>query len=226
MLGVGESIGNTGNKGCRLSTNQIRDRIEQLQANASLYGRNLTFTWSPTTPTQAQDPALLPFGGERTQEFIQWHQRVVANNWDSNKINIYFVGNVQTNVNDEERTIGLASDPLAAQGLNSQRAAIVINDGGFGASSGFRPNHSPSQVLSYNVTEHEMTHYLARFRNRTINGTFYNIGEHAPANSNNILWDVRPPPANPLVVPGGASQAGTEKFEIWDRIIQGNWNNQ
>jgi len=179
-----------------------------------------------SNPYGGQDLGLPFFGDRETRDFEEWHDDVVVGNWDSQKINIYFVGNVQTNVNDPDRAAGLTSDPEQAPGLNLPRAVIIINDGGFDQNSGFAPQYSPSTSLTYNILEHEMAHYLARFRNRTINGTTYNLGEHAPANTNNILNDGRPPPAKPAVIPGRATQAGTEKFEIWQRISSGDWNNQ
>lgn len=102
---------------------------------------------------------------------------------------------------------------------------FFVNDGGRGLQSGFVPGREPAQVISFHTLEHEMTHYLARFRNLTFgsgpSSRTYDSGEHVPAGSNNVLsLDL----VNPLVIPGSDSDIATEKGQIWSRIMSGAWN--
>ncbi|MCH8851794.1 MAG: hypothetical protein IID41_03985 [Planctomycetes bacterium] len=83
-------------------------------------------------------------------------------------------------------------------------------------------------VDCWNIIEHEMTHFLARFKSRTFgqppNQRVYFGDEHIAPGSNNILTPgiVNNQP-HPLVIPGAANQPGTETFEIWDRLRTGRW---
>jgi hypothetical protein len=225
VLGPGEAIGNRGNRGCRLTTQEIVDRIQSLQTHAAIYGQNVVFQWQPAQPVQAQDPALLPFT-PRSRDWPNWHQQVVANNWQSGRLNIYFVGDLQLN---GQSVVGLTCDPQCAQGQTPDRPWIALVDGGFQLSNGFNPTYTPALVTSYLVAEHEMTHYLGRFTNRTFgappNQRTYDNSEHVPNGSNNVLQDGGTPPPYPLVIPGRWNQNGTETQEIWDRIWAGTWNN-
>lgn len=227
VLGPGESIGDQSNRGCRLSTQEITDRIRSLQNNAGIFGQNVTFQWQPATPSQAEDPALLPFM-PRSRPWLMWHQQVVANYWQPGRLNIYFVGNVQLN---GQNVIALTWDPAAAQSQFPERAWVLMNDCGWppgNENQGFSPNFDPAQVTSYFSLEHEIAHYLGRFNNRSFgqppNQRNYDSSEHVPDGSNNILELFVPPP-HPLVVPGRWNQAQTEQQEIWDRIWAGTWNN-
>ncbi len=79
-------------------------------------------------------------------------------------------------------------------------------------------------MYDHNVYEHEMAHFLARFEDTTVNGTYYDVGEHAPPGTNNIL---RPGGTQgvPLVIPGKADDVNTEQGKIWKRIFDGDWLN-
>jgi hypothetical protein len=215
ILGPGESIGGGSNRGCRLTTNEMQDRIAHLKNHAYIYGSNIIFQWTPITPPIAQDPALLPFQ-PRSRDWMDVHQDVIANYWEADHLNIYFAGNVQINGQNQN---AFTTDPALAAQLTPDFPYIVCNDGGFTQSSGFVV--SASQMTSYNVIEHEMTHYLLRRSGVPP----YNSGEHSPSGSNNILRDGGAPPAYPLVVPGRWNSAGTEQKEIWDRVFAGVWNN-
>ena len=205
----------------------MRDRIQSLQNNAYIFGPNLTFQWTPNTPTEAQDPSLLPFTA-RTRSTVQTQQSVVANFWQSGQINIYFCGNVQPNPSIPMGALAASVDPQQASQWTPPLPRIFLNDGGFALSSGFDPIFTPELMTSYFAIEHEMAHYLGRFTNRSFgqppNQRVYDAGEHVPNGQNNIL-ELSAPPALPLVVPGRWNQSGTENKEIWDRISAGNWNN-
>lgn len=220
VLGPGESIGNTSNKGCRLSLVQMRNRIEKLQDHTYIFGSNIAFQWLPNTPTEAQDPALLPFQSRDRPE-LNWHQTVVSNYWQADHLNIYFTGNVQSYGQD---VVAMTLDPSGAISWTPERPWIVLNDCGFGQSSGFASGFSPSQVITFIVVEHEMAHYLLR----RIGIPPYDSGEHVPNGQNNILQGGGVGPQEgpyPLVVPGRWNKADTEQKEIWDRVYAGLWNN-
>ena len=123
VLGLGDSVGNRGNKGCRLETAEIQAQILDLQAKTYIYGSNIKFQWLAGTPTQAQDAALLPTR-PRTRQVDEWQQRVVQDYWTSEHLNIYFVGNVQRSLSNPTEGIGLCRDPRDAE-----RPWIVMNDG-------------------------------------------------------------------------------------------------
>lgn len=214
-LGPGESIGGNSNKGCRLTTNDMQNRIAHLKNHSFIYGSNITFQWTPVTPPVAQDPALLPFLS-RNRDWMDVHQDVIANYWEADRLNIYFAGNVQVNAQNQN---AFTTDPTLAAQLTPEFPYIVCNDGGLAIPSGF--STTQSQMTSFNVIEHEMTHYLRRRSGVAP----YNSGEHVPDNSNNILQDNGAGPAYPLVVPGLWNSVGTEQKEIWDRVFPGLWNN-
>lgn len=219
VVGVGESVGNTSNRGCRLTANQIRDRIHHLQNHTYIFGSNIIFQWSPENVLQIEDPALLPFQ-PRTRDPVEWHAAVAASNWDSKHLNIYFVGNVQETGAD---ALAYTIDPASAQQLEPSNGVIILNDGGFTMASGFDPDYTPAQMTSFNVIEHEMVHFLIR----RFNEPPYDGGEHVPDGANNILvaGGAGPGDPYPLVVPGRWNQGSTEQKEIWDRVFPGLWNN-
>jgi hypothetical protein len=193
----------------------MQDRIAHLKSRTYMYGSNIIFQWTPITPPIAQDPALLPFQ-PRSRDWMDVHVDVIANYWETDHLNIYFAGNVQVN---NQNVNAYTEDPAQASQLTPDFPYIVCNDGGFTLGSGFVV--SPAQMTSYNVIEHEMTHYLLRRSGIPP----YNSGEHTSNTSNNVLRDGGAPPAYPLVVPGRWNLAGTEQKEIWDRVFAGLWNN-
>lgn len=228
VLGIGEGTGDRSNLGCRLTVGEIRQRIEHLQSNSSLYGPNTEFVWSPSTPTEV---FLYIEPDNRTVDLNDFFNQLVVFNWQQGRINIYFAGNVQEDRNVPIGFIGHALDPQEIAGIGRSESFILLNDGGFGDPSGFAvdPNTglllSPSNVTGANVLEHEMAHYLARFKNRMFgqapNIRVYSNFEHALPGSNNLL---RPALPFPLIIPGTSSQPNTEKFEIWERIRTGQWD--
>lgn len=215
ILGPGESIGGNSNKGCRLTTNDMQNRIAHLKNHTYIYGSNITFQWTPITPPVAEDPALLPFQ-PRNRDRQDVHDDVMANYWEPDHLNIYFAGNVQVGGQNQN---AYTTDPAQATLLTPEFPYIVCNDGGFALASGF--STTPSQMTSFNVIEHEMAHYLLRRSGVAP----YNAGEHVPNGQNNVLQDGGAGPAYPLVVPGRWNRTGTEQKEIWDRVFAGLWNN-
>jgi len=226
VLGPGESIGNTSNKGCRLSSAQIGQYIEQLQKHSGIYGQNVVFQWQPSTPAQAQDSALLPFQS-RTRDLQAWHPNVVQNYWQSGHLNIYFVGIVQSVPSAPRAQYAMTLDPANAQSTTPNQPWVLINDGGYETPGGFV--HTPDFMRSLNLLEHEVTHYLARFAGDTFgqppNQRVYDSTEHLVSGSTNNILLPTAQTALPLVIPGRWNQTGTEEKEIWDRVWAGNWNN-
>jgi hypothetical protein len=210
-----EAIGGNSNRGCRLTQAQMTAVAQGLQSNATIFGPNPQFQWDGSF-TIARDPSLLPFTA-RTRTYMEFQQNVVASYWETDHINVFFTGNVQ----GSGSAIGATLDPLAAQSTSVGLPYILVNDGGFTSASGTNP-----PVPSEHVLEHEMGHYLARFTARTFTvpapARTYSSSEHVPLGTNNLFEPISPPP---LVVYGRYDQAGTEKYEIWQRIISGNWNN-
>lgn len=247
-----EPAGNPGNKGCRLSDQQISERVSLLINHASeLYGANIKFTWSGT-PTLATD-GFLPALPMRTVPLATWityipyyHPSVPhSDNWDQNRINIYFVGDVQAQWDPYPQypALGLTEDPkdlfLAGQPPNDCRGVIVLNDGGFDEPYGFStrppaPGLAPitfdqATVTPLNVIEHEMTHYLGRFTslcfplNNPDPADCYSATEHSIQENNILKLNIVPVP--PLVLPGRWDNTYTERGKVWQRVYNGGWNN-
>lgn len=219
VLGPGESIGGSSNKGCRLSQNDIQAFVAQLRSNGSIYGSNTQFIWNPAQISPAQDPSLLPYQ-PRTRIYQQFQQNVILSYWTAGKLNVYFTGDVQL-TSSGGTALGMTLDPQACQSHTVDSPWILINDGQ--PSGGFTT--PPSVMRAGHVLEHEMDHYLARLTNRTFTvpppSRTYDSTEHVPPGQNNLLVPYIP---HPLTIPGRANQAATEKKEIWDRIWDGNWN--
>lgn len=228
LLAPGEVPGDPGNNGCRLDAAQIQDHIDHLKSNGTLYGPKVDFTWDPSD-LASSEIHYFNLAFYRTIDGDEFHTQIVANYWEDEKLNIYFTGNVEV----DGPLIAGTIDPAAADNLSPPLPWILVNDGGFGEFSGFSPGFSPSDVISYNSIEHEITHYLGRFTSRAFGaGAYqrvYNTKEHANpaigAGSQCILRDGGAPPAWPLNIPGRYNQTATERYEIWQRVYSGNWNN-
>ena len=226
----GDIFGFDDNVGCRLDMSQISARIQRIQSSSPLFGANTTFAWDGVV-TQITDQQI-PF--DRTTQaqninfwtspnFLLWQNGF----YDPSKINIYFTGNVQSDGNPTGGINAATLEPFPGSfSASGVPAFVFINDGGFNQFSGFLI--TPAAMTSRNIIEHEMTHYLGRFTNRTFgastNARTYNAEEHVPQGSNNILTPFTPPP-HPFVLHGTKTAVGTEKNEVWNRIISGNWNN-
>ena len=185
-MGLFDSIGNRSNNGCRLTVSEIQDRVTHLQESAHFFGANIRFTWPDGQPTQVQDAFLF---AQRREDPVTFDFNVVFSNWQTGHINVYFTGFVE----------GLGGAPALASTVDPSQTGswlsghpwISLNDGGFERPSGFQTGFNPVQMTSYNVFEHEMTHYLARFANRTFGQAphqrSYSSSEHLSDGSNNIL---------------------------------------
>lgn len=236
VLGQDDFFGDRGNDGCRLNAQEIRDRIQSLQNNAIVFGPNATFNWDDQFNIVIDTD--LPFVG-RTQSSSFWVSPVYnlwqQGRWDSQKINIYFVGNVQP-TGKTARSFAATVEPF--QGAFSEIPAFIfINDGGFDEINGFHPDFPPPVGLNRRTIEHEMAHYLSRFAGRTFDSggknprTYDPNTEHAALGSNNLLAQPPIPILNfpefqyrLRIPPGDVDSPGTEMFEIWQRILAGTWN--
>lgn len=138
---------------------------------------------------------------------------------------------MQHDPNEPRATLASTLDPndVRFQGWYPPLPWIFVNDGGFDLEYGFWPGFDPPAVVGWNVTEHETEHYLARFRDRTFYvpppPRTYDRGEHAPEMSWNLLRPyVGPGQPFPLAVPGRWDQPNCEKYQIYFRIVTGQWN--
>lgn len=166
---AGEQIGQDNNRGCRLTQAEIDAFRAQLIGNRKAFTPRLILTWSLQDQQVINDPGI-PVFGARQREFQNFLQQVVSDNWSNDFLNIYFCGNIEVN---NQHVYGLTCDPAGC----SDTPLIIVNDGGFEASSG---HATPITRLTL---EHEMAHYLLR----RINVPPYDSGEHVPNFSQNIL---------------------------------------
>jgi hypothetical protein len=196
---AGEQIGQDNNRGCRLTQAEIDAFRSQLIGNRKAFCPALVITWSIADQEVINDPSIppLPFQPRRT-EIALFQQNMVSQYWNNDFLNVYFCGNVEVNGN---QAFGITCDPAGCQ----DAPYIIVNDGGFTASSG---HASPITRLTF---EHELAHYLLR----RINVSPYDSGEHVPNNSQNILTVGLP---RVMVVPT------SEQSEICGRVRNGTWN--
>lgn len=126
---------------------------------------------------------------------------VITQNWSENSINIYFTGQVTTNL------FGLTRDPADQTFFFHY---IIINDGYF-------HNRDPNFIKIGHLLEHEVCHFFARWSGVAFppNGYFYDSGEHVPANSPHLLLPEFP---YQLKLPGSSDQLNSEHGYIWDRV--------
>lgn len=224
VLAQGEDAGNGGNFGCRLTDSEINFIVNRLRTNASIFGGSTQFVWdgiiglvrnnydSPQEPTRV-----------KPIESLEWwldNLDSLATGFTTNKVNIYFTG-AYTFVGGFDFANGAGTtDPSEGSSSSIPYRKIVINDfgGGISFGSGF------ATIVASNVIEHEMAHYLARFRGRTL-GISPNVrmygqnNEHA--NGNTLL---SPSSLPPLSIPGSITTTNTELYEIYRRIQFGLWN--
>lgn len=245
MHGSGDIVGGRANSGCRLTDTEIYEQIRSMQRNAALYSANLRFTWNGTISNFVA-PAFVPFGDRFFNEsnFIVyvWLLPDVPRH-DDQSLNIYFVGNYQdAGIAGDYHAATL--DPQAAWDYNNDPQHfteigpfLVMNDGGRENDLGFFVDLfgfllSPTQIRSWAVAEHELTHYFGRFNSETFGAApsfrEYNVSEHADEESFNILLPHVPDPVQggcPLYIPN--MPAGSSEFDEIDvRIKQGGWNDR
>lgn len=233
------------NKGCRLTDDQIRDRIHHLQNNATtLFGTNIKFEWMPENPTEIQDPSLDAVS-IRVRDTTHMYTNLIVGpgNWDFLSINLYFAGDIQhvgpLETYPQFPVPAITFDPkeLSDNGITPNRGHVLLNDCGFDSASGFPdravtpgPNPTiiafdPASVTSYNIFEHEMTHYLARFTSTCFpvgSSNCYSTTEHSLSANNILRVGIIPPPT--LFLPGKWDDPSTERGQIWDRVLGQRWN--
>lgn len=240
VLAPGEQVGGSLNQGCRLTHEHVNDYMENLAATSTIWGQNTQLVYSAAGVAFDQD---IESSGNRTMSWDIWDDptHLLWQNqwWEPDAINIYFVGNVQLGTPPSNRgTLGLTVDPAEPGTFGELPAYIFVNDGGFETTSGFVAGFFPHQMRAYRVLPHELAHYFGRFHGRTFTTTGSQYGndmedgsfehdEAMPQPRNNILraGGAGPGlPPHPLVVPGAINQTPSEKQEIWNRILAGEWN--
>jgi hypothetical protein len=233
VLGLGDTVGFGDNVGCRLSDANVNQLIVSLQQHGSIFGNNTKFVWDNII-RDVFDQDLSGDVSFRTQDLNEWlspvHDLWEDVQYDENFVNIYFVGNVQEFPVPPIGILGLTIGP-ETPGVFSQDnipAHIYIADGGFTRSVGFETGFGPNNFKTYFVLEHEMAHYLGRFIGITFgtgpDARTYDLGEHVPQGSNNLLAvPILGVPAI-LKIPGQTTLQNTELHQIWNRVWNGLWN--
>ena len=218
-------VGASTNLGCRLDNAEIIAVMADLREDQGLFGPGVTIRWdnvindrtdsglSSRPPDNRSQNANATFGS-RLWSF--WSS-IPTEPWDNQAVNIYFVGNMYVgsppaigqNACSTSTLLAATREPGDVDDFVDWAPAIFINDGGGNSDFGFCPNHSVMWLSNSNVLVHEMTHYLARFRNSTFgappNHRAYDGGEHVPVGSTNILEEfvMAGTGSFPLILPGG-----------------------
>lgn len=238
-----EQIGGTQNQGCRLTIQEMTEIIEQLQSSSSMYGTNIQILWDGTID-RVQDNFLDDRGGQPAATFADDWLRAVQEvdindgpSFEPTAINIYFGGDYHVESIPPPNVFinGMTFDPASG----STFPAIILNDGGEDNMQG----SNPQSLRDRQTLEHEMTHYLARFQNRTFGNALtdtlrsYDANEHVDFASQDfgaavnilLLGDNIQPPYQTRGIPGEAyidsqNPGQDELGEISQRILQGRWN--
>jgi len=149
IVGSGESLGNAGNDGCRLSQAEITAIMQQAINNASVFGANTQFNWDGTVNVRT-DFNSGNYGRAGTVSDFQFLLLFPQFEPDPSFINIYFMGNF---ANPGSPVFGAAIEPQVAGQFSP--GYVRINDGGFqfGAAD-------PATLQSQLILEHELGHYL------------------------------------------------------------------
>ncbi len=240
MVHSNDTVGFRNNVGCRLSENEVNAVVNKMIDHQAIYGTGTKFLYDAATDLQ-----IFSWNWQGTSQHRWFGQDVMglvleAGYWDPNAINIYFVG-YDTGDAPQSVVYGLTTDP-AGTGLPITAPIIVINDGGYVSGDGFATivgnfEDNPQRLLDANTLSHEMAHYLGRFANRTIQDRKYDSNEHALLNfgdgrhallrtGGRYDQSVSPPIFTPydLNIHGDETNPGNEKYEIHNRIMNGQWN--
>lgn len=250
VLAPGDTVGDSSNRGCRLTLSDIQTLVKDLQNNGAIFGGTVNFVWDQSIDelTDTEIPTL----GTRTVALSDWFDpsRLIwlGSPWDTTRMNIYFVGNVQLDAagvypNYHSIAVSLCPGLFTNHSTNFTYGlpqSITVNDGGGEQVSGCLSGVTPDEVVTYHVMCHEMTHYLARCFDETIvdTGSIYygpppshddpgHDYSMYPAYPNNILrWGgCTAGFPYPLVVPGDSSaSADSEQKRTWDRLKNNTWN--
>ncbi len=127
VLGSGESLGGSNNKGCRATESDIRAAIAHLMSNQSLFGPSVQITWNSNLVSLITDSSI---PSNRTRSAISFYDVNVASHFSLDKLNIYFAGNVQQDGNHLGTAGASTLDPRAAD-ASSILPFVVVNDGLF-----------------------------------------------------------------------------------------------
>lgn len=209
VLKPGEQIGGSSNRGCRLTKAQMTDHLNNLNNFAKQHWKfqiSFPVQGSQVNPQSFEDTQLvqadLPGNpGARRFPALIWLMASLptANNlglWDSNRVNVFFTGNVQVDFQFPTETRANTVDPSDAQGQVVRH--IYINDFGF-------VTGSANTNLTWHVLPHELCHYL--IRQKATQGGRYDTNEHAGANVNQLMKPKTPHPA--IVVTADAKEVIT-----------------
>lgn len=228
VVNFGESLGNSSNNGCRLTTQDITNIVEQLKNNSAVYGVNTKFNWDGMISTfQANVPSRsYPIGA-----FINDISGDPPN-WTQDMLNVYFIGSPDNN------SIGatLGPDTYVATGDRIATPFVRIGDGGING-----PASNPTVVRKRLTLEHEVSHYIGRFNidasmigdpSQFFGKTYgmgatqrvYDGGEHLQSSlylmSAAPVYDTQ----RSLVIPGIERPPQDELGEVSQRIQAGRWN--
>lgn len=213
VLAPGDTAGDGANFGCRLTNQDISAIINKLVANGHIYGGSTRFNWNGQIRliVNTYDQPQFEFRVKPVGSFELWLDDNTSVGFVTNRINIYFTG-AYTFVGDMDFANGAAAtDPSEGTASSIPFRKIVINDFGGGVSFG----SNAATIIVSNVAEHEMAHYLARFRGRTLgvppNTRMYGAPTEHTTSGNCILSTSAAPP---LVIPGSVTTSGTEPYEI------------
>lgn len=182
LKGGFDGVGIRTNVGCRLTFDEVRSYMEQLNKKASFYGANVRLAYN--------DPPLVwpnLSWDNRPERFIDWLQfsmditnNLSINRFDPNKINIYFTGTFYFDDPSADKNNGNTIDPSGTMifggGINI-RPHIMISDRGYNL-GGFPPPDGVRVVLSDFVLEHEICHFLIRQQQGVNPNARYDGAEH------------------------------------------------
>lgn len=223
-----ETIGNRGNAGCRLTTQEISTHISDLQSHANFFGNGTTFPWDgQLNIVNFTNLIIFNPNGNRRRDCIQFEEEVlgVQEQWTPSMVNVYFCGAFDGDTNSSNDLYQIPAPGFNADPAQLSTPYIVINDGGPWNRVGWSA-HQGDWIL-----EHEMTHFMGRFASRTFGGYViggqtvsltYDSTEHTPDEP--VGWKL----VNILYGGGwpySLRLGNVEKSEIIVRIQQGQWPN-
>lgn len=255
FLAPGESPGSPSNRGCRLTDADVQAFVAQLQSNAvGLYGGRTQFLWDQAITDfvdgQGGVPRIIPTSGSREINPASAFWTTLSQRddvWTANVLNVYFVGRL-AGVNAFTVDPALADCEEDNNPLRQFSPMIVYRDGGDDILDGWDADRLPAIQLAWHVLEHEMTHYLGRFK--TLNSSTcaglagrsfsyvvsmtppisysvtYDTGEHVTNMTGHILrtGGAGPGAVYTLFIPGSSTPNLGEKGELWQRINLGCFN--
>lgn len=168
------------NTACRLTMAQVQSYITALQAYGPRYGNNCSFVFGPVTTWTSPNYNARPYdfsnGWILKDMNTAWPQHDPG--WDSQMINIYFVGDIRDMTHPSGVLNGNTVDPSDSAAINQDiMPHIFISDRDF-------PEFGShvTVTLTDHAFEHEMCHFLLRQRVGINQPARYNTQEHDPNN--------------------------------------------